>query len=55
MKNRILVSVQEDISEPSWLNKIESFADKCLCLAGYEDEEVSIFFCSDKYIQQLNN
>lgn len=54
MANRILVSVEEGMSEPAWLGKIEGFANKVLLEAGYDDEEISMLFCTDPFIQQLN-
>ncbi|MDY4902306.1 MAG: rRNA maturation RNase YbeY [Treponema sp.] len=54
MTNKILVDVEENYPVPSWLEKAESFADKVLLEAGYNDEEVSILFCSDSFIQKLN-
>ncbi|MCR5081162.1 MAG: rRNA maturation RNase YbeY [Treponema sp.] len=52
--NQIFVSTEDGMEEPLWLPKIEDFADKVLVAAGYDDEEVSVLFCTDKYIQELN-
>lgn len=52
--NQIFVSTEDGMEEPLWLSKIEDFADKVLVAAGYDDEEVSVLFCTDKYIQELN-
>lgn len=52
--NQIFVSCQEEIEEPVWLDKIEPFAQTVLQEAGYDGEEISILFCSDKMIQELN-
>lgn len=52
--NQIFVSVEEGMDEPQWLPKIEEFADKVLVSAGYDDEEVSVLFCTDSCIQELN-
>lgn len=52
--NQIFVSTEEGMDEPEWLSKIEDFADKVLEAAGYDDEEVSVLFCTDRCIQELN-
>jgi len=54
MANRILISVQEGIQEPEWLSKIEDFENKVLEKLEYDGEEVSILFCNNEMIQQLN-
>lgn len=54
MANRILISVEEGMEEPSWLEKIEPFVQKSMKEAGYDGEEISIFFCTDSFIQNLN-
>ncbi len=54
MANRVFVSVQEGMEEPSWLNKIEPFVLKTLEKIGYDGEELSIMFCDDPFIQELN-
>lgn len=55
MSNKILVDVEENYAKPDWLSKIEVFADKVLQALGYDKEEVSILFCSDSFIQNLNS
>lgn len=56
MANRILISVQEDISVPDWFdeNKIRSYVEKVLEKLKFDGEEISILFCDDKEIQELN-
>ena len=54
MANRVLVSVEESMEEPGWLAKAESFLIKAMELAGYDGEELSVMFCSDTLIRQLN-
>lgn len=56
MANRILVSVQDGISAPSWLDesKIGEFAAQVLKKLGVDREEVSLLFCDDAAIQRLN-
>lgn len=55
MKNRIEISVQEGMQEPSWLENVVNFLDKISSELKYSNQEVSILFCNDEYIQQLNN
>ena len=54
MSNRVLISVQEDIAEPSWINNVEEFVQKVMTKLSFDGEEVSILFCNDAYIQELN-
>ena len=57
MANRIMVSIQGGITAPSWLdeNKIGKFVIEVLKKIGKNGEEVSILFCNDMAIQQLNS
>ena len=54
MPNRILVSVEDGMNEPIWLSKAEQFAHKAMSVAGYDGQEVSILFCTDDFIKDLN-
>lgn len=54
MSNRIFISVAENLSEPSWLFNAESFVVKIACELKIDGEEISILFCNDKYMQELN-
>ena len=54
MANRVFVSVQEKMDEPVWLCKVEPFVQKALKLIGYDGEELSLLFCDDAFIQELN-
>lgn len=54
MANRIFITVQEDLAEPEWIMNVEPFMVKVLSDLGYYQEEISILFCNDKYIQELN-
>lgn len=54
MANRIFVSVEEGLSEPEWLEKIEPFMQKIMEKTGYDQEEISVMFCTDGFIQELN-
>lgn len=52
--NRVLVSIQEGQKDPSWFNKIEDFLLSVLNELSYDGEEISVLFCNDDFIQQLN-
>lgn len=54
MANRIFVSVEEGLPEPEWLEKIEPFMQKIMEKTGYDQEEISVMFCTDGFIQELN-
>jgi probable rRNA maturation factor len=54
MSNRILVSVQDEIPVPAWFDRIEPYEQKVLEKLGYDGEELSILFCTDAFIQELN-
>ena len=55
MANRVLVSVQEDLPSPSWLENIEPFVQKVLKAFDFDGEEISILLCNDAYMQELNS
>lgn len=52
--NRIEISVQEDIEEPKWILSVEPFLQKVMNELKFEQEEISLFFCNDDYIKELN-
>ena len=54
MANQIFVSVEDGMNEPEWISQIDPFVQKVLSELGYDGEEISIMFCSDKMIQELN-
>lgn len=56
MANRILISVQEDIAVPEWFSeeKIRNYVEKVLEELKFDGEEISILFCDDAEIQNLN-
>lgn len=55
MANRILISVQDDIEVPSFLDRVEPFVSKAMEKLSFNNEEVSILFCNNEYIRELNN
>ncbi len=52
--NRVYVAMQEGIDEPVWFDKVEAFVQKALAELKYDGEEVSMLFCDDSYMQELN-
>ena len=54
MANRIFAAVGEGVVEPVWIDAVVSFMEKAVELLGYNGEEISILFCNDKYIRELN-
>lgn len=55
MANRVLVSVQEDLDSPTWLENVQPFVQKVLKAFDFDGEEISILFCNDSYMQELNS
>ena len=55
MANRILISLGEDVIEPVWFNKVEPFIQTVLQKLNYDNEEISVLFCSDEFIKELNS
>ncbi len=55
MANRILISLGEDVTEPVWFNKVEPFIQTVLQKLNYDNEEISVLFCSDEFIKDLNS
>lgn len=54
MANRILIGMQDGLEEPSWLSHVEPFIQKIMKRLGYDGEEISIMFCDDNQIRELN-
>ena len=52
-----MISLQEDINEPDWFNdeKIENFVIQVLKKLEIDGEEISVLFCNDATIQELNS
>lgn len=55
-KNRILISVQEEYEVPEWFDeeKIEGYVLSVMEKLGFAGQEISILFCNDEMIQNLN-
>lgn len=52
--NRILVSVMEGMAKPGWISSVEPYVQELLKELKYDGQEISILFCDDSMIQQLN-
>ena len=55
MINRILIDMQEGVEAPSWLSNVEEFVLLAMKKLHFKHEEVSILFCNDTYMKELNN
>ena len=53
MANRFLVDFQ-DIDEPQWIGRVEPFLQKLAQELGVDGQEVSVVFCGDGMIRELN-
>ena len=54
MSNRIYAAVGEGVVEPAWITAAVEFMEKAARLLGYNQEEISLLFCNDEYIKELN-
>lgn len=60
MDNRVLVSVNDDMKNLSFCDaeafphKVERFLKKAMECLHFEGEEISVLFCTDSFIQELN-
>ncbi len=43
-----------DITEPAWMDAAESFAQKVLSRLGKDNWDLSVLFCGDGFIRELN-
>ena len=55
MANRIYVSIYDGTKEPAWLDQAELFVAKAAEELGYDGQEISVLFCNDSYIKELNS
>ncbi|MBR6079363.1 MAG: rRNA maturation RNase YbeY [Treponema sp.] len=54
MANNILVDLCDGMDAPSWIENVEPFVRDVMAELGYDGEEVSVLFCGDSFIQNLN-
>lgn len=52
--NRVLFDFSEELLEQSWFSKIEQFMQKVLLHLEKDFQELSVYFCNDSIIQNLN-
>jgi len=52
--NRILISMMDGMKEPDWLKNVEPYVNELLKKLDFDGEEISILFCNDEMIQELN-
>lgn len=53
-KNRVFVDMQENLEQPQWFENVGGFIQKVLEMLEITKQEISILFCNDDYMQQLN-
>lgn len=54
MANEVFVSVDENLSEPKWFNSVEKFVQRVLEKLSKDKVELSVLFCDDDYMKELN-
>lgn len=54
MANNILVDFMDGMEKPAWEKNIEPFVGSVMDEMGYDGEEISVMFCNDVFIQNLN-
>lgn len=54
MSNRIIVDCDEGIARPSWIDRVVPFMEKVLDRLDIDNWELSVLFCADPFIADLN-
>lgn len=54
MKNNVFVDMEEGCAAPSWFDKIEPFLQVVLEKLKLDHWELSVLFCRDNFIHELN-
>ena len=54
MANRILISMYDEMQAPAWFDNVEAFVQTAMKALKLDGEEISILFCNDEYIRELN-
>ncbi len=54
MSNKIFVSAEDKFGMSSYIPHVEPFLQKVLDALGYDNQEVSVFFCGDSMMKDLN-
>lgn len=52
--NRIMISLESGLSEPSWYKGVEKYISMLMDKLDYDGQEISIMFCTDENIRELN-
>ena len=52
--NRVFVAMQDGVDEPEWFESVEPFVQKVMGEFKFDGEEISMLFCNDTYMQELN-
>lgn len=52
--NNVEVTLEEGLESPAWFDSVEPFVQKILADRGVDGWELSVLFCSDAFIQNLN-
>ena len=52
--NRVFVAIQDGVDEPEWFESVEPFVQKVMGELKFDGEEISMLFCNDTYMQELN-
>lgn len=54
MSNRIVVGANEEIAAPAWIDRVEPFVSRVLDRLDIDNWELSVLFCADPFIADLN-
>ena len=54
MANRFFISMEDGLDSPEWISKIEPYMLQIAEETGFDGEEVSVLFCCDDFIRNLN-
>ncbi len=55
MSNRIHIQCEEGLTEPSWIGRVEPYLSRVLDRLDIQKWELSILFCTDAYMANLNS
>lgn len=55
MSNRIVIDCEEGMDRPAWLDRVTPFMDKVLKRLDIDNWELSVLFCRDPFIANLNS
>jgi len=55
MSNRIVIDCEEGMERPVWLDRVVPFIEKVLKRLDIENWELSVLFCRDPFIANLNS